>query len=207
MQRAARLKKELAMLAVSPPAGVCCAAEGDDITRLKATITGPEGSPFEQGTFQLDVVVPERYPFEPPQVTFSTPVYHPNVDPSGRICLGALKMPPTGDWRPSLQLATLLLSVRVLLAEPNPDDPLMPDIAEQYRCRRQEYEHTAAEMTAKHAVPQSVLSPIENRSTSPPGQPAVSGKQARAQSRDGSESPTIAPKRARPSLSPTTSST
>ena len=69
-----------------------------------------------------------RYPFEPPQVTFSTRVYHPNVDPSGRICLDALKMPPTGDWRPSLRLATLLLSIRVLLAEPNPDDPLMPDI-------------------------------------------------------------------------------
>ncbi|KAF0293801.1 Ubiquitin-conjugating enzyme E2 T [Amphibalanus amphitrite] len=195
MQRAARLKKELAMLAVSPPAGVCCTAEGDDITRLKATITGPEGSPFEQGTFQLDVVVPERYPFEPPQVTFSTPVYHPNVDPSGRICLGALKMPPTGDWRPS-PAAGHAAAMSPLVFQ-----------AEQYRCRRQEYEHTAAEMTAKHAVPQSVLSPIENRSTSPPGQSAVSGKQARAPSRDGPESPTIAPKRARPSLSPTTSST
>ena len=60
MQRAMRLKKELAMLAVSPPAGVSCASDGDDMTRLKATITGPEGSPFEKGTFQLDVVVPER---------------------------------------------------------------------------------------------------------------------------------------------------
>ena len=35
-----------------------------------------------------------RYPFEAPKVRFITPVYHPNVDSVGRICLDVLKMPP-----------------------------------------------------------------------------------------------------------------
>lgn len=35
-----------------------------------------------------------RYPFEPPKIRFLTPIYHPNIDNSGRICHDALKLPP-----------------------------------------------------------------------------------------------------------------
>jgi ubiquitin-conjugating enzyme E2 T len=57
-----------------------------------------------------------------------TPVYHPNVDTAGRICLDVLKMPPKGAWRPSLTLATVLAAVQQLLGEANPDDALMHDL-------------------------------------------------------------------------------
>jgi len=34
------------------------------------------------------------YPMEPPKMQFITPIYHPNIDEAGRICLDTLKMPP-----------------------------------------------------------------------------------------------------------------
>lgn len=69
-----------------------------------------------------------RYPFEPPCMRFITPVYHPNVDVAGRICLDLLRLPPKGTWRPVITLSGLLTSLQMLLTQPNPDDPLMTDI-------------------------------------------------------------------------------
>jgi len=57
-------------------------------------VQGPKGTVYEGGLFKLSVHVPSRYPFEPPQVRFITPVHHPNIDNGGRICLDILNMPP-----------------------------------------------------------------------------------------------------------------
>jgi ubiquitin-conjugating enzyme E2 T len=113
---------------------------------------GEAGTPFEGGEFRLAVDIPERYPFEPPRVRFTTPVYHPNVDSTGRICHDSLKMKPKGAWSPSLNVAGVLASVRQLLREPNPDDALMADIAHEYRHSFEVYCARARESTHRHAV-------------------------------------------------------
>lgn len=78
-----------------------------------------------------------RYPFEPVSIVFQPPApYHPNIDSNGRICLDLLKMPPAGTWRPTVTLMAVLEALLVLLREPNPDDPLMPDIV--YRPSQQD---------------------------------------------------------------------
>lgn len=64
----------------------------------------------------------------PPKVRFVTPVYHPNIDNGGRICLDTLKLPPKGGWTPSLTTPATLTMIRLLLAHPNADDGLMPEI-------------------------------------------------------------------------------
>lgn len=48
--------------------------------------------------------------------------------PEGRICLDILNMPPKGGWKPALNVSTVLASIGLLLAEPNPDDGLVTDI-------------------------------------------------------------------------------
>ena len=62
---------------------------------MRIEITGPENSPYESGIFELDLSITDRYPFEPPKLRFITPIYHPNIDSTGRICLDLLKMPPS----------------------------------------------------------------------------------------------------------------
>ncbi|NWI88870.1 UBE2T enzyme, partial [Pitta sordida] len=114
-------------------------------------ILGGADTPYEKGIFNLEILVPERYPFEPPKIRFLTPIYHPNIDSAGRICLDVLKLPPKGAWRPSLNICTLLSSIQLLMAEPNPDDPLMADISSEYKHNRQLFLLRAREWTERHA--------------------------------------------------------
>ena len=49
----------------------------------------------------------------------------------------------------------MLLSIASLLADPNPDDPLVPEIAKIYKTDRKRYNELAKEWTRKHAVKDS----------------------------------------------------
>ncbi|XP_068239818.1 ubiquitin-conjugating enzyme E2 T-like [Palaemon carinicauda] len=149
--RLGRVKKECKQLRESPPTGVSCWPEGDDLSTFNAVIFGEEGTVYDGGMFKLEIEIPEKYPFHPPNVRFVTKIYHPNIDSAGRICLDVLKLPPSGSWRPMHNLASVLTSVRLLMASPNPNDPLMTDIAEEYQYRKTQYEATAREWTSKFA--------------------------------------------------------
>lgn len=128
-----RLLREMQRIETDPPPGVAAYTLDGDLTHIRSQITGPEGSPFEGGIFLLTVNITGRYPFEPPRCRFITPIYHPNIDAGGRICLDTLKSPPAGSWSPAVSLPSLLLSIRSLMAEPNPDDGLVPEISELYK--------------------------------------------------------------------------
>ncbi|KAL0609021.1 Ubiquitin-conjugating enzyme E2 T [Plecturocebus cupreus] len=151
MQRAARLKRELHMLATEPPPGITCWQDKDQMDDLRAQILGGANTPYEKGVFKLEVTIPERYPFEPPQIRFLTPIYHPNIDSAGRICLDVLKLPPKGAWRPSLNIAAVLTSIQLLMSEPNPDDPLMADISSEFKYNKPVFLKNARQWTEKHA--------------------------------------------------------
>ena len=112
-----------------------------------ATMRGPEGSPYEKGTFFLDIHFPNDYPFKPPKVTFRTRVYHCNVTSSGQICLDILK----DQWSPALTISKVLLSIGSLLTDANPSDPLVQSIATEYVHNREKHDQTAREWVQKYA--------------------------------------------------------
>lgn len=160
----ARMQRELKRLQTDPPPGICAWPSSDNLlTRLEAQIEGPEGTVYAKGVFKLEIQVPERYPFEPPNVKFVTPIYHPNIDNGGRICLDILNLPPKGAWAPSLNIATVLSSIGLLLSEPNPDDGLMGDISAEYKHNRSNFDQKARSCTQKYAMQmdQPNISPME----------------------------------------------
>lgn len=144
-----RIQKELKDLQKDPPTS-CSAgpASPDDLFHWQATIMGPQDSPFAGGIYMVKISFPPDYPFKPPKVQFTTKVYHPNVNSNGSICLDILKE----QWSPALTVSKVLLSICSLLTDPNPDDPLVPEIAHIYKQDRKKYEDTARQWTQKYAM-------------------------------------------------------
>ncbi|KAM3968881.1 ubiquitin conjugating enzyme 4 [Aphomia sociella] len=117
-------------------------------TELKGEIGGPPDTPYEGGTFILEIKVPETYPFNPPKIRFLTKIWHPNVSSvTGAICLDILK----DQWAAALTLRTVLLSIQALLAAAEPNDPQDAVVAKQYREDPQMFEMTAIHWTNIYA--------------------------------------------------------
>nr|XP_018472519.1 PREDICTED: ubiquitin-conjugating enzyme E2 10 isoform X1 [Raphanus sativus] len=120
----------------------------EDMFHWQATIMGPSDSPYAGGVFLVTIHFPPDYPFKPPKVAFRTKVFHPNINSNGSICLDILKE----QWSPALTISKVLLSICSLLTDPNPDDPLVPEIAHMYKTDKNKYESTARSWTQKYAM-------------------------------------------------------
>ncbi|KAN0019099.1 hypothetical protein ACTFIU_002301 [Dictyostelium citrinum] len=142
-----RINKELSDIAKDPPSSCSAGPDSEDIFHWTATIMGPKDSPYEGGVFFLNINFPTDYPFKPPKISFVTKVYHPNINASGSICLDILKE----QWSPALTIPKVLLSISALLSDPNPDDPLVPDIANLFKTDKGRFESNAREWTRKYA--------------------------------------------------------
>ncbi|WFD23143.1 E2 ubiquitin-conjugating enzyme [Malassezia equina] len=144
-----RIVKETERLMADPAPGIVAYPHEDNLRYFD--------SPFEGGSFKLELFLPEDYPMAPPRVRFLTRIYHPNIgtcykvlwtDKLGRICLDILK----DKWSPALQVRTVLLSIQALLSAPNPDDPLANDVAEHYKTNEKAAIETSREWTKKYAM-------------------------------------------------------
>lgn len=143
-----RLNKELIDMYNNPPPGVSAGPTDDNLYEWTAAIAGPADSPYEGGFFFLKIQIPPDYPYRPPKPTFITPVYHPNINRQGAICVSFLKE----EWSPALTISRLLISLQSFLVDPNPRDPLVPEIAAVYERNIEEYEKNAKSWTLKYAT-------------------------------------------------------
>ncbi|KAM7227817.1 hypothetical protein CapIbe_021514 [Capra ibex] len=148
-----RIQKELSDLQRDPPAHCSAGPVGDDcklysLTRILLPLIVQPDSAYQGGVFFLTVHFPTDYPFKPPKIAFTTKIYHPNINSNGSICLDILR----SQWSPALTVSKVLLSICSLLCDPNPDDPLVPDIAQIYKSDKEKYNRHAREWTQKYAM-------------------------------------------------------
>jgi ubiquitin-conjugating enzyme E2 D/E len=148
MAAAKRIQKELKDMTKDPPANCSAGPSGSELFEWDATIVGPDKSPYAGGIFHLKIRFPPDYPFKPPKINFTTRVYHCNINDQGGICLDILK----DNWSPALTISKVLLSICSLFTDPNPDDPLVPEIAQLCKKDRKTHDKNAAEWTRKYAM-------------------------------------------------------
>ena len=135
---------------LEPPKGIGAAPlYSDNVLIWIAKINGPENTPYHGGVFWLNIEFGTGYPYDPPKIRFKTRIYHCNINSkNGEICLNVLK----DNYSPALTIEKILLSIAVLLQEPNPEDPLVADIAEEYVINKEQHDKTAKEWTKRYAM-------------------------------------------------------
>ncbi|CAF1334675.1 unnamed protein product [Adineta steineri] len=137
-----RLMRDLRDLTQNPVEGINAApVSADNIFQWNAILDGPDDSLFEDASFVLTLKFPQDYPNHPPDVKFVTKVFHPNIYMDGSICLDILQQ----RWSASLDVSTLLVSIRSLLTDPNPASPANSEAAMLYQNHRRDYERRVRE--------------------------------------------------------------
>lgn len=163
--RLRRIAKELSDIQADADSKIMAqAANGSDLTHLLASFPGPPDTPYEGGTYIVDIKIPNEYPFRPPVMFFKTKLWHPNVSSQtvgvpgiplhfdtdslqGAICLDTLG----SAWSPVLTIKSALLSLQSLLNSPEPKDPQDAEVASMLMNYPEKFQRKAREWAINHA--------------------------------------------------------
>ncbi|KAF3439034.1 hypothetical protein FNV43_RR17309 [Rhamnella rubrinervis] len=119
-----RLHKDITELNLPKSCTISFPNGKDSLMNFEVSIRPDEGY-YLGGTFSFTFQVSPIYPHEAPKVKCKTKVYHPNIDLEGNVCLNILRE----DWKPVLNINTIIYGLFHLFTEPNYEDPLNHDAA------------------------------------------------------------------------------
>ena len=109
-----------------------------DLMTWEFGIPGKKGTSWEGGLYRGRIVFKDDFPAVPPKVQFVPPLFHPNVYPSGTVCLSILD--ESKDWRPAISIKQILLGIQELLNDPNPDSPAQAEAITCFNSDKTQYE-------------------------------------------------------------------
>ncbi|CAF1114169.1 unnamed protein product [Rotaria magnacalcarata] len=113
----------------------------------------PTADIYKEGAYRLEMKFSSEYPFKPPEVRFTTPIYHLNVDKDGLVCIPILRA--TEDWTANTSLADVVKAIVDIINHPKIDYAMSPEIHKEYLEKRDEYERKAREMVREKALPRT----------------------------------------------------
>ncbi|KAL5596582.1 hypothetical protein BROUX41_006807 [Berkeleyomyces rouxiae] len=119
-----------------------------NLMHLRGSLPGPPDTPYAGGTYWVDIQIPDTYPFKPPAIKFTTKMWHPNVSSvTGAICLDILGT----SWSPVQNIKSALMSLRLLLENPNPKDPQDAEVSKMMMQEPARFACVANEWAVKYA--------------------------------------------------------
>ncbi|TGZ64327.1 hypothetical protein CRM22_006438 [Opisthorchis felineus] len=149
MSSSARLQKELATLKNASNQRIFRNVVVDDSNMRHWTgYIVPEEPPYNKGAFKIEIVFPAEYPFKPPKLLFKTPIYHPNIDENGQVCLPIIQ---SDNWKPATKIEYILQALVAMLHSPETERALRSELAEEYMKDMKKFMKNAEEFTRKHA--------------------------------------------------------
>jgi ubiquitin-conjugating enzyme E2 I len=95
------------------------------------------------------VLLPHTFTHNSRTGKFDPPLFHPNVYPSGTICLSILN--EEEGWRPAITIKQILMGIQDLLDEPNPDSPAQSQAYELFVNNKAAYKKKVKEEARKFA--------------------------------------------------------
>ncbi|CAL6103907.1 Ubiquitin-conjugating_enzyme [Hexamita inflata] len=111
-------------------------------------IPGKEKTLWEGSTLTLYLFFPPNYPRDPPKCQFEQMLPHPNIYPSGSVCLSLIN--PQQGWKPQITIKDVLVGIQMLLNEPNLDSPAQQDAFDTLKRNRKLYEDNIVNFCKQH---------------------------------------------------------
>jgi len=125
--------------------------EKDNLFKWNVVFHGPVAveSPYEGGTWLVEITFPSDYPWKPPKVRFSTKIFHPNVSEKGEVCDKSY----SDGWVPKSTIAAAVIPfIENLLAEPDSENAMNARASELLSRDPKAFKVKAKEWTEKYAM-------------------------------------------------------
>ena len=162
-----RIKEELAEINNNPIESISVnTIEEDNIFEWKCSLIGPKDTPYSDGVFTLMIRFPDDYPNTTPEVIFTTPIYHINVNPlndteQGGKPLGSLSIPSLNMWNPENKIKDVLFDAYSLFYKEDILNPFGIDRVEELKSNRALYEEKIRHFTKKFASTNTINTQFE----------------------------------------------
>lgn len=152
------ITKELQRISKSPSENYSVGLLDNNIYTWEILIIGPRDTIYENALLRGVMVFPDTYPDDPPSFRFLSEIWHPNIDTDGNVCISILHK--SGDdefgyedaserWMPVRDINSILLSIILLLVEPNSESPANLEAAQEFLTRRAEYNKKVERLVQK----------------------------------------------------------
>eukprot|EP00271_Cylindrocystis_brebissonii_P023539 TRINITY_DN9811_c0_g1_i1.p1 TRINITY_DN9811_c0_g1~~TRINITY_DN9811_c0_g1_i1.p1 ORF type:complete len:161 (-),score=25.12 TRINITY_DN9811_c0_g1_i1:846-1328(-) len=122
-----------------------------DLMTWKCIIPGKKDTDWEGGFFPVTILFSEDYPSKPPKCKFPAGFFHPNIYPSGTVCLSILN--EDSGWRPAITVKQILTGIQELLDQPNEKDPAQTEAFTLFTQDRALYTKRVKETTKMYPPP------------------------------------------------------